>query len=105
MSYFFTGSQVYGTPTEESDIDLAILEVGERLSDRLAPLANKSLVVSRDGHDSFKFGRLNILVFQNEKEFDAWKEATENLKTRRPVTREQAIAEIDKQLAKIGGDE
>lgn len=97
MSYFLTGSQVYGTPRDDSDIDLALFADCECLR-WIGTFADKSLIESREGHDSFRFGKLNLLLFYDRKEFDSWKIATENLKHRRPVTREQAIQEIDRQL-------
>lgn len=87
MNAFITGSRVYGIPREDSDIDLVVL-VDETTRDNLRLL--------RDNHDAFKvtFGRLNLVLVTTTKEFEAWKQGTEELKALSPVTREFACKHL-----------
>jgi predicted nucleotidyltransferase len=83
MKALLTGSRVYGTPTEESDIDMVVLVTDEELV-RLAMLAD-------EGDKGLKFGRLNLITVTTEKAFAVWEEGTKWLESKKPVTREQAV--------------
>lgn len=87
---FVTGSQVYGTPTEQSDIDLCVT-----LCTSDANLLRK-LADACDGStgDSLRFGKLNLLIL-GLTEFAAWDQATTELCTMKPVTREKAVEVIE----------
>jgi hypothetical protein len=87
MKSFITGSHAYGTPTENSDVDLAIF-----CSEEDADFLWKA---SEDG-PSVRFGKMNLIIFTNERAYDRWKECTNNLISRRPVTRDEAIAEFQR---------
>lgn len=86
---FITGSQAYGTPTKQSDIDLVVHSQN----------VPQVLVINSDqgGSElgSVKFGKLN-LIFANDKEYDCWKEGTDLLIKRKPVTRDEAKAVFQK---------
>lgn len=94
---FITGSQVYGTPNEDSDIDLVILVDGDVEShDALELLAAKGEPVLAGAEDygdhlTIRFGDLNLIVFTDEVPFEAWRKTTNELIARRPVTRDEAI--------------
>lgn len=90
MRAFLTGSRRYGTPREDSDIDVVLLceDKSTAQGDWLAAMLWK---LSDQGKGSCRYGRLNLLTFTNEDNFNKWKAVTENLETQRPVSREQAI--------------
>jgi predicted nucleotidyltransferase len=101
MNAFLTGSRVYGTPREDSDIDLAVLMSSAELG-ALLRLADPEA----QGHEyedgvSIRFGNLNLIVFCAKDEFDAWRSATQELIARKPVTRAEAVLAIDAKLAEI----
>jgi predicted nucleotidyltransferase len=87
MNSFLTGSQVYGTPDELSDIDLVVL-VSKEDKDFLFSKSNSS--------SKLMFGNLNIIALDKEYhndvvKYEAWKKGTEHLKSIKPVTRDFAI--------------
>lgn len=130
---FITGSQVYGNPTDESDLDLVVLVKDSettRLLNLFAFYDEQTLVRKKDWfwvrwwkrawnrtngpgylkhikdqtispdpaygwNHSVRFGRLNIIMISNEQEFQAWKIATDELIKRKPVTRLEAVQEIE----------
>lgn len=92
LNSFLTGSQVYGTPTEKSDVDMVVL-VSEK--DRNILLAN-----SDKGTSKIVFGKLNLIILSKDnpaevEQFLLWKKGTEDLIARRPVTRDFAINYLD----------
>lgn len=95
MNAFITGSHAYGTPRPDSDIDLAVM-LSDDAVQRLREKAD-ALPGSADKFNSLRFGMLNLICLSDRK-FAAWKDATEALIARRPVTREEAIDEIDRRL-------
>ena len=97
MKAFVTGSRVYGTPTKESDLDLVIFcgaDTSVMLMDHDEVSQNEDAHVS--AYQSVRFGRLNIILCGNEKEYSKWLRAKERCVQERPVTRKRAIA-IDKE--------
>lgn len=97
MSAFITGSRAYGEPKPGSDIDLAILISSEQetlLFSMLEPIERQA--ESNTGGGSYRFGRLNLLCFQDELTFAAWKAGTEELINQRPVSRELAVEVIER---------
>lgn len=87
---FITGSRAYGTVREDSDIDLAVVVTPEeaQLLKNLSEQCPKTV-----------FGRLNLVIFVNTKDdlerYKAWKKVNEELKRRRPVTRQFAIDALE----------
>ena len=87
---FLTGSRRYGTPTEDSDTDLVIL------CEDFVP--DRRLVVPviwnlrEKTAPSCRFGKLNIITFTIRENFLRWRQVTEELEKRKPVTRDEAIA-------------
>ena len=84
---FITGSRAYGTPREDSDIDLVVLATSEACS----MLAEHRDPVSK----SVRYGRLNIILFSAEwpdqvVAFKTWREINNQLIKQKPVTREFA---------------
>jgi predicted nucleotidyltransferase len=84
-----TGSQVYGTPTDASDIDLVVM-MDEASATELKGLHDQeSSYPERKG--SLRFGRLNLIIVTDYRKFKAWRQGTAELIERKPVTREQAV--------------
>jgi hypothetical protein len=88
MKPFCTGSQVYGTPTVESDLDLVVV---------VSPEDFTLLAQFDPGGPALVYGGA-----VSEAQAPAWAEATAELAAQKPVTREQAIALIDEKLVKHG---
>lgn len=91
LNSFLTGSQVYGIPTENSDIDMVVLvtESDREILKNNSELSNKII-----------FGKLNLILLSKEVpeevvRFHLWKQGTEDLIARRPVTRQYAIDYLD----------
>ena len=94
---FATGSRIYGTPRDGSDLDLVI-----RVSDpaTLALIAALADPVSAEqkpsaanfGTASFRFGQLNLIVAHTDAQYATWAEGTAELLARAPVTRDEAVA-------------
>ena len=88
-----TGSRVYGTPTEESDVDMVVLmEPSEAIDLALAI----GMEVSRAGPNhypglQFKVGRLNLIVETDPGWFGVWVVGTAELVKQKPVKREAAV--------------
>lgn len=99
MKSFLTGSRRYGTPHPDSDIDLVVLMDGPELTE-LAKLASNSDDFGSPGgpqyEDGFslRFGNLNLLCVTQEKHFKVWKQGTDELVAKKPVTRDEAILHL-----------
>lgn len=85
---FVTGSRVYGTPREDSDVDLCVVISSEDLA-VLTELADGDGASSA----SIRFGKLNLIAL-TPANYEAWLESTETLKLRKPVTRDEAVTVI-----------
>jgi predicted nucleotidyltransferase len=87
MRAFLTGSQVYGKPTDESDIDLVVL-MDIDTQEQLLDLSG--------GKFPIKFGKLNIIAASTDIQYLAWLEAkrqclVEKKETRKPLDKERAV--------------
>lgn len=98
MNAFLTGSRVYGEPSSESDVDLAVLLP----YDEICKLRNLSGVATGDESEcpgattSIRFGNLNIIATHIDAEFAAWKLATEDLAKIKPVPKQDCCKHFDK---------
>lgn len=72
---FVTGSYRYGSPTEQSDIDLVVYGVSD--AQALEYVGGWSSDYEHHRQVSLKFGKLNMIVCKDEKLFEAWRVATE----------------------------
>lgn len=84
---FITGSRVYGTPNDTSDVDLVVLLP----SAVIETLRN----YSEDKH-TLRFGKLNVLALDESQAehvefYQKWETVTNGLIERKPVTRDEAI--------------
>lgn len=95
MNAFLTGSHVYGTPHDESDVDL-VVRIDQKTYDKLCELAGVP-----HNHRPLRFGDLNLVVCLDDAEYAAWKAGTETLLEdvragRGPATRTGACNLFDK---------
>jgi len=90
MRAFITGSRRYGTPRPDSDVDLVVLLEGSA-HDLLMQLGTTE---PDNPYAQVRFGVLNIITLQDADEFERWRQVTEELERRAPVTREEAVAAL-----------
>jgi hypothetical protein len=88
MEAILTGSQVYGSPNSESDIDLVVL-TSPHQAELLTMLADKCQAVNKGGF-SCRYGKMNLVVETSPAKFKIWKQGTAQLLSESPVTRDRA---------------
>lgn len=92
MQALLTGSQVYGTPHADSDIDLvlrvSVLELNLLINTKGADLIH---IYPDNDSASLKFGKLNLICVTSDKMYDVWVNGTAHLVEQKPVTRSEAI--------------
>lgn len=100
MKAFVTGSRVYGEPHPASDIDLIVLIEG----DDQALLEVMSDSNRESGGDSLTFGGLNLICVHDQRAYDVWRQGTNELIARKPVTRDDAVETFRRlrKAAKVG---
>ena len=108
---FLTGSRVYGTPREDSDVDMVVFLSREEvvtlrgLGEQLEPALGGYDVTT----ESFplRFGRLNLLVCLTEAAYNTWRAGTDALVAQFAAgdtpTRDEAIAVFRKLRGHSGG--
>lgn len=77
---FATGSRVYGTPKEDSDLDLVVLLE-----------CSSDIWKFAEPGSTCRFGKLNLVTFEDKDNFERWRKITKELIARSPVTRDEAI--------------
>ena len=91
---FLTGSRVYGTPSDQSDLDLVI---------RVSPEDMETLKKASDnGRLPIRFGKLNLICCVDEAHYDAFAEARRECLMASPVTRDEAVEIHKTQLREYG---
>lgn len=105
-----TGSQVYGIPKPDSDVDLVIL-ISPRDIEKLRSLAEKHDGNHKDSDGgpqtinetsaSLRFGRLNLICVSDPLAFEVWRRGTKALclnleQTGRAISRDIAVEHFDK---------
>ena len=94
---FFTGSRVYGTPREYSDLDMVLSMTIEEEGELL-----KHTDYRRSGSRyTIRYGNLNIIPTTDEKFHRAWYVGTQELIRRKPVTRNEAILYLETLFAEM----
>ncbi len=91
---FITGSHAYGIPRPNSDIDLVVL-VGVNCLRKLCENGQEGSRVLAEGDGKAFYGKLNLILVTNEREYELWAKGTAELQLRaltKPVTREEAKA-------------
>lgn len=90
-SGFVTGSRAYGTPDKvKSDIDFCITLSGLDQYEMLAEAADETADNAPSLPLSLYFGNLNLIIL-TPMEHRAWKHVNEELKSRKPVTKREAM--------------
>jgi hypothetical protein len=97
---FITGSRIYGSPTEDSDLDMVIIAREHEWD---------FLVDSQGGKFPVRYGKLNLILCRNNREYDSWKEARDlcikrKNKIGRPLTKDEACLIHDMVHEKNGTD-
>jgi len=96
---FVTGSQVYGEPDGDSDIDL-VIRTSEKHAHMLAAMSDYPLdgdqpddIASSTpiGSLSVRFGDLNLIACYTDWAYEIWMQGTQQLWFQKPVTRNAAI--------------
>lgn len=91
MNAFLTGSHAYGSPSDDSDVDLVVRcdeETRAKLVELFAPpeVAQYGASVQQ-----FKVGKLNLILCTSDERFRAWSQGTEFLREVAPVERSKAV--------------
>jgi hypothetical protein len=82
------GSRAYGTPREDSDVDLVIqLTLDEELTLR------EGLGIDPTG--TLRIGKLNLIIARTDEQYALWCKGIEELKEMAPVSRQEAIEYFD----------
>jgi hypothetical protein len=102
---FITGSRAYGTPREDSDIDLVIfcsvedartlLNYNEASVEEIEEAAATIKGYGDEGILQVRYGRLNLILCVDDARYAEWVGGTVRLKAIAPVTRAQAIALLE----------
>lgn len=104
MKALLTGSHAYGEPNKKSDVDIVVLcnrETAILLNNLLRP--DSYFHMSHPSVDnSIRQGKINLIIEHEKKAFDVWVDGIEQLKARKPVTRDEAV-ETFKKLRKERG--
>lgn len=93
-----TGSQKYGIPRDDSDIDLVVfIDNEDDLKELLMWAEVMSAKLHTQGYNgiSLRFGRLNLIVVNDKNTYDGWKMGTNFLSQIKPVTKEIACLMFD----------
>jgi len=100
MEAFITGSRKYGTPTEDSDVDL-VIRCSSQTAALLSELADDVVTDADYGmkpeNVSLRFGKLNLLCCLNDATYAEWCLGTDTMCRNvsgplDPPVRDQAIA-------------
>ena len=99
MLSIITGSQNYGQPTPESDVDL-VIRCSETTKELLIEISDLKKM-------PIKFGKLNIICCTNDDEFALWVLGTricseKNLEEGRPIPKTEAKEILDDLRYRIG---
>lgn len=109
---FCTGSQVFGIPRPDSDIDLVLLLD----ADDVILLASHADQVEGgvgwedappeygNGQVTLRFGKLNLLCCIDENYYNGWKQATEDAMELRPLSKNESATFFEKVFKRLGLD-
>lgn len=96
------GSRMYGTPSEDSDVDLCILVSFEEAKILGANADEPRQIKPGAGSFPVRYGNLNIIVCVDPDVYAKWLKGRNQLIDKAPVTREEAKA-VFHQLGVSGG--
>lgn len=93
MNSFLTGSQVYGKPRKDSDLDLVVL---------VSPETAAKLIKHSDlGKEPVRYGKLNLILCEDDIEFATWKVGTAQIYAERMVKKKPISAQLAKAMLDI----
>ena len=90
MSFIITGTRAYGPTKEDSDLDIVVkstdtISIGKFLAEHNIPIYNTPGQDSYGDAGGFYFDfagvQVNIIVAENETDFELWRKRTERMKT------------------------
>ena len=101
MNAFITGSHAYGTPDEDSDVDLVVLvQSGANTDEKLRELADDPYSTP------VMYGDLNLIICTDPVQFTVWHAATiymaRNKKNHGPYDKDQAKKVLDQYRKRAG---
>ena len=97
MEAFLTGSQEYGTPTPQSDIDMVVYSKDSELIKLLREFSEQGGSIPDGAQQmSARFGKLNVLVCFTEAAYKAWEDGTLELSLKGTSTRDEAVAVFER---------
>lgn len=91
MNAFLVGSRVYGTPREDSDIDL-VVRIDHEQAQMIRALADPPK--GNDPVGVVRFGKLNLIICETDGGYEAWREGMDEVMDEfrsGPVTRDRAM--------------
>ena len=98
---FITGSRAYGTPHEDSDLDLVVFTDTQTILKMLEFIGDEhQLNYQTPNSTQFTVGGLNFIMTNDYAIYRAWLDGTKVLKTKAPVSRETAIKYLSKKRHK-----
>ena len=105
---FLTGSQVYGQPKDNSDLDVVIVIRND--GDPLLKLVYKFADTEGDSATgerfkrgrSLRFGKLNLIILPSLDEAELWSKTTDYLIERAPVDKRMAISTFEEAYKNSG---
>jgi hypothetical protein len=90
MNAFITGSEAYGQPNFNSDVDL-VIRVDSDTAKRIRCLSDGMKYVPGNTNPVVRFGRLNLILCETDEEYAVWRlGTTELIKKSTPTAKEQA---------------
>lgn len=99
---FATGSRVYGKPREDSDLDLVIYCTDAETIGLLRANCDPGSA-PRGPYPSLRFGKLQIVLLEDEAKYHAWRKGTKALKALAPNGNKTLATHIFKELLKNVG--
>lgn len=105
---FLTGSRVYGTPTETSDLDV-VIRCDPYVLAAIEALVGKSAADYDHESISVQCGPVNLHLCPSDREYDRWKQGTRTCEVVAPTDRETAmklmrVAGVDRGEVRERGD-
>jgi hypothetical protein len=94
---FLTGSRVYGTPTENSDLDV-VVRCDQYVMAAIEALVGKSAADYDHESISVQCGPVNLHLCASDAEYDRWQQGTRSCAVVAPIDRDTA-----KKLLRVAG--
>ena len=100
MNAFLTGSEVYGVPNSNSDVDL-VIRVDEETAKKLRSLSDTP--IERNGIVIVRFGKLNLILCETDDQLAVWRLGTTALVRKNEKTSSEDAHAFFKELrGKVG---